>query len=135
MVERFGPVQEILGPGDAHLAAQSFGVGEKVHPILAVDFPIEDGAAFGPADIPFAFISRQDDAFAIPVNQVGGGSEAKLSVLFVVAGIGEIVEAADFDEAGIFDAAILFIRGFGRKDGFRTAGEVDSVGAGGVAEA
>jgi len=71
----------------------------------------------------------------LPVEEIFGGGEAELRVDFVVGGVGEVVGVAEFLEAGIFDAAIFFVVGFGGEDGLGAAGEVEAVGAFGVADA
>src|SRR5205814_3077931 len=80
-------------------------------------------------------VGGKDHAFAVPVDEIARGGEAKLGVFFVVAGVGEVPSVAEFLEAGIFDAAVFFVRGFGGEHRLGAASEVEAVGAFGVAEA
>src|SRR5450432_1929716 len=121
MIEHFTPVQQVIGRSYAHLAVFALGVGEIVHPVFAVNFFWNHGAGLGPLHIPFAGVAGNDDAVALPVNQVFRSGEAKLGIFsvgggavhVVVAGVGEVIGVAEFLQARIFHAAAFFIRGFG----------------------
>src|SRR5947199_9418920 len=136
----FGRGQVSCGPREAHLvglvrlAGLAGGGAEPVHPILAVDFFGDDGAGLGPTFVPVSFVGWKDHAFAVPVNEIARGGEAKLGVFFVVAGVGEVVGVAEFLEARIFDAAVFFVVGFGGEDRIVAANEVEAVRAFGIAE-
>src|SRR2546428_2805208 len=131
----FGPVKQIVRIGEAHLVGLVGGGAEPVHPILAVDFCGGDGARLGPTFVPVSFVSRKNHAFALPVEQVARGGQAELRVLFVVAGIGEVIGVTEFLQARIFDAAIFFVVSFGGEYWLEAASEVDAGGAFGVGEA
>src|SRR5262249_42910207 len=75
-----------------------------------------------------------DDALTIPMDEVLRRREAELCLLLVVPGVGQVVEAADLDEAWVFDAAVLLVRGFGREDRLSAPREMDAVRALRVAE-
>src|SRR5260370_692747 len=96
----FGPVKEIGGVGEAHLVGLIGGSAEPVHPIFAVDLLGNNGAGFCPAFVPISFVGGKDPAFALPVEQVARTGEAKLRVLFVVAGVGEGIGVTEFLDGG-----------------------------------
>src|SRR6266699_3011694 len=121
---RFGPVKQIVGVGKTHLVGLVGGGAEPVHPIFAIDFYGDDGAGLGPADVPVALVGGEDHTFALPMNQVARGGKAKLRVLLVVSGVGEVVGAAEF-----------LVVSFGGEDRFGFAREMDGVDAFGIAEA
>jgi hypothetical protein len=69
------------------------------------------------------------------MDEFARGSEAKLRVLFVVAGVGQIKRIAEFLQARILDAAVFFVIGLRREHRFGSSREVDPVRTLGVAEA
>ncbi len=130
----FRPVEKIARIREAHLIGLVRGGPEPVHPILAFDFFGDDSAGLGPTLVPVAFVGGKDHALAFPMDQVTGSGEAKLRVLFVVAGVREVEGVAELLQARIFDPAVFFVVGLGREDRVAMAGEVDAVGALSVAE-
>src|SRR6266436_5542065 len=66
----FGPVNEVGGPGEAHLVGLVGSSAEPVHPILTVDSLGHDRAGFGPTFVPVPFVGGKDHAFAFPMNEV-----------------------------------------------------------------
>src|SRR6266851_922557 len=133
--DRFRPVDQIGRVREAHLVSLVGGSAEPVHPIFAINFFGNDSAGFGPTFVPVSLVGGENDAFAVPVDEVAGCGEAKLGVFFIVAGVGEVVGVAELLEPRVFNAAIFFVVGFGREDGIGAPREVKAVGAFGVAEA
>src|SRR5579871_1633451 len=128
--EGIGPMEQIGGPCQAHLVGV-VGLGAQVvHPPFAGNLARDDGAGLGPLHIPFSFVGGQENATALPVNEVAGGGEAQLGVMLVVAGVGEVPEAVNLEQARVFDAAILFVVCFGNENRLGAAGEVYAVAAG-----
>src|SRR5579872_2014316 len=108
---------------------------EKVHPELAIDFFVQDCARLRPADIPLALICRQNNALALPVDEIRGSREAKLRIMLVVARVSEVVSLAPLHDSRIFHAAIFFVVHFRREDRLRAAFKVNPVSTFRVAEA
>src|SRR5437870_5064386 len=105
-VERLYPVHQVRRISHAHLIGVFSDVGHEIHPVLAFDLLRDDGSGFGPADVPTPFVRWQDHALTFPVDQVSGGSQTELRVLFVVASISQVVSITDLDQPWVFQAAV-----------------------------
>ena len=94
-----------------------------------------DRAGLRPLHIPVSFVRRNDDAFAVPVDQVFRSREAKLRIFLVVSRVGQVIGIAELNEPGIFDAAIFLVDSAGTENRLIPAREMNSVGALGISQA
>ena len=130
----FGPVIHIVGVGKPHLVSLVRSGAEPVHPILAVDLFGHDSAGLRPTFVPVSLVGGKDHPLALPMDQVARRGEAKLGVFFVVAGVGEVVDVAEFLQARIFDTAVFFVVRLGRENRLRSTREVNPIGTLGIAK-
>src|ERR1700722_10138507 len=137
MVQRVGPVHQVIGGGHSHLGILALGVTEVVHPIFAVNFFGNNRARLRPFDIPFTLIAGHDYAFSVPMDQVLGSRQTQLRVFvigaaavhIVVAGIGQVVGLANLLQARIFHSTAFFIGCLGFQDRLGSLCEMNAVAA------
>src|SRR5437762_2584798 len=128
-------MKQIPGECQSHVVALVGRSSKIVHPPFVVDLLRNNRARFGPSSVPVSFVRRKQNALALPMHQVSRSSQAELCVLLVVAGVGQVIRAADLQYTRIFDPAIFFILGCRDQDRTTAAGEVETIGTGGIPDA